>query len=708
MVSKFMYLYVFLTGATVMSVEMSASRLIAPYFGTSLIVWANIIGIILLAMSAGYVAGGRIADRFPRPNVLFGISLGAGLILSIIPLAAQWVFQFLTAGILGTPVRISLLVFVGTLFVFAPPVFLLAMVSPFVLCLSVRSTGQTGETTGRLYAFSTLGSLLGTFIPSLILIPNIGTRATILWSAFVLLAISAVGLRRWWAAVLALIPLLLLVFSPHTVKANGKVLWEKETPYQYAQVVEQKDGSIALVYNEGGGYQSVYRPNHALPPQDYYNYYLMLPYLRPAAKPDVWILGSAGGTMLGLFDRWVRPSFAELTLTGVEIDPEIIPLGTKYFGLIGNEGVIVNSDARTFLTSNKDKADLIIVDAYSQQIYIPFHLATQEFYQQARTHLEPGGILALNVNAVSPSSPLLQSFEQTLSSVFAYTYILPVPNSYNYVLLATERPLSAAEIPANLPLALQPFALHYTQELTAVQPAAGIIFTDDKAPVEFLTDQMIWQTIFQTSKSVENPALPENKSESTAIEISSPDTQDPNPPKNLPKSDYKQAPELKPEALAIYEEGHNLYDQRQYAKAISKFDQALELDPACYPAMTLKGASFAFQGNYDKGLALIKQALEINPSFVYGYFNLGLANELAGRWQDSISAYTHALELDEKDTWSYYGIASIYGRQGTVEKVIEYLKPAITLNPGVKEVAREEHDFAPVKSDPRFQELVKH
>ncbi|WP_236006220.1 fused MFS/spermidine synthase [Paradesulfitobacterium ferrireducens] len=683
MASKFLYVYVFLTGATVMSIEMSASRLIAPYFGTSLIVWSNIIGIILLAMSLGYVFGGRIADRYPRPGVLFGISLGAGLILSVIPLAAQGVFQFLTAGILATPVRISLLVFVGTLFVFAPPVFMLAMVSPFALRLSVQSTGQAGETAGRLNAFSTLGSLLGTFIPSLILIPSIGTRATIFWSSFILIGISAVGLKRWWAAALALIPLALLVLAPTAVKASGKVLWEKETPYQYAQVVEQKDGSIALVYNEGGGYQSVYRPDHVLPPQDYYNYYLLLPFLRPAEEPDVWILGSAGGTMLGLFDRWVHPPFPGLRLTGVEIDPDIIPLGTKFFGLKGNEGEVINSDARIFLTSKKEKADLIIVDAYSQQIYIPFHLATQEFYREVKAHLEPEGILALNVNAISPTSELLQSFEQTLNSVFAYTYVLPVPGSYNYVLLASESPLSIPEIPADLPMALQPSALHYTRELSAVQPSGGMIFTDDKAPVEFLTDQMIWQTLFGNAQPGEKPALSEKASAPT------------------------DAPVVKPEALALYDEGHRLYDQQQFTQAILKFDQALKIDPACFQALTLKGASLAFQGKYDQGLDLIQQALSLNRSYVYGYFNLGLANELAGRWQDSIAAYTHALELDNRDTWSYYGIASIYGRQGKAEQVIEYLKPAIALNPGVKDVARTEHDFAPVRSDSRFQELVK-
>jgi len=160
-------------------------------------------------------------------------------------------------------------------------------------------------------------------------------------------------------------------------------------------------------------------------------------------------------------------------------------------------------------------------------------------------------------------------------------------------------------------------------------------------------------------------------------------------------------------ALARYDQGLKLYYQRQFPEALKLFNQALAIDPLCYEALNAKGATLAFQGHYDQGLALIEQALDLNPAFVYGHFNQGLANELAGRWEIAIAAYQKALQLDKRDTWSYYGIASIYGRQGNIDKVLEYLQPAITLDPDVKEVARDEKDFAPVQKDPRFQTLVK-
>lgn len=160
-------------------------------------------------------------------------------------------------------------------------------------------------------------------------------------------------------------------------------------------------------------------------------------------------------------------------------------------------------------------------------------------------------------------------------------------------------------------------------------------------------------------------------------------------------------------ALAFYEKGLKLYYQRQFPEALDLFNQALQIDALCYEALNAKGATLAFQGSYDQGLVLIQQALDLNPSYVYANFNQGLAYELAGRWDESIKSYQKALQIDNKDTWSYYGIASIYGRQGNVDKVLEYLKPAIELDNDVKEVARTEHDFAPVRNDPRFQTLIK-
>lgn len=160
-------------------------------------------------------------------------------------------------------------------------------------------------------------------------------------------------------------------------------------------------------------------------------------------------------------------------------------------------------------------------------------------------------------------------------------------------------------------------------------------------------------------------------------------------------------------ALSLYDQGLKLYYQRQFPESLVLFDQALAIDAQCYEALNAKGATLAFQGHYDQGLALIQQALDLNPLFVYGYFNQGLANELAGRWDTAIAAYQKALQLDDRDTWSYYGIASIYGRLGKIDQVLEYLQPAIALNPDVKEVARDEKDFAPVSKDPRFQTLIK-
>ncbi|WP_461390900.1 tetratricopeptide repeat protein [Desulfosporosinus fructosivorans] len=159
-------------------------------------------------------------------------------------------------------------------------------------------------------------------------------------------------------------------------------------------------------------------------------------------------------------------------------------------------------------------------------------------------------------------------------------------------------------------------------------------------------------------------------------------------------------------ALALYDQGLKLYYQRNFPAALDLFNQALTIDAQCYEAINAKGATLAFQGLYDQGLALIQQALDLNPLYVYGHFNLGLANELAGRWDPAITAYQKAIELDDRDTWSYYGIASIYGRLGNIDKVVEYLQPAIALDPDVKAVARDEHDFARVRDEPRFQTIV--
>lgn len=190
----FLILMVFVAGACSLAVELTASRLLAPYFGTSIFVWANLIGLILLYLTTGYYVGGRLADRYPRPAVLYLLTTIAALLIACIPVISgtilTWaltVFSSLSLGVFyGSLIAILLL--------FALPMILLGCVSPYAIRLRIEQTGKAGRTAGQLYAISTAGSIVGTFLPVLVLMPNIGTRLTFFVFAIALLIMSLSGL----------------------------------------------------------------------------------------------------------------------------------------------------------------------------------------------------------------------------------------------------------------------------------------------------------------------------------------------------------------------------------------------------------------------------------------------------------------------------------------------------------------------------------
>ncbi|MCL6599551.1 MAG: fused MFS/spermidine synthase [Alicyclobacillus macrosporangiidus] len=550
---SFLYVYVTITGAAVMALELAASRFVAPYFGTSMMVWANIIGLILLCMSIGYWMGGRVADRRPHPRLLMSITLAAGLWSALLPAFGQAIFARMSGGILGTPVSVIVVSFAAILLVFAPPVLLLAMVSPFAIRLVQADPSEVGKAAGNLYAFSTAGSLLGTFGTAFGTIPFLGTRATLwLWAALLIL-ISAVGLGRtawrWVGASGTAVPAVVALALPSAAPSHtgGQVLYGKDTLYQHVQVERTADGSIALVYNEGGGIQSLRRPGDALQDGDYYDDYLVLPDLvagrgsggppgavadtgvpagaetgssgpagaavrgtPPAAAPSaapsadpgpsVLVLGSAGGTIPHLMNVYDRDRFPNLNITGVEIDGDVIPLDYRYFGLTPDDARIVHQDARAYVrqaAAAGKRYDVAIVDAYSQQIYIPFHLSTREFFEEVRSVLTPRGLVALNVNAVSPDSRLLLSMERTVGAVFPHLYVMKARGAYNYIVIGSNdalQPASLQVIPENSPLAaVRKEWEGGLREVSGSSITRGMLLTDDRAPVEMLTDSMIWQ-----------------------------------------------------------------------------------------------------------------------------------------------------------------------------------------------------------------------
>src|SRR5262245_2448571 len=248
-----------------LGIEFGASRLLAPYFGTSLYVWGVLVGLVLIYLSAGYVLGGRLADSHPHEELLFQITAWAGLWIGIIPLvsypillASQQGFKELSVGLVaGTLLAVVLL--------FAVPVILLGCVSPFAIRLLLRDVASGGNTAGRVYALSTAGSILGTFLPVFWFIPTYGTRPTLEGFGLVLVAVSVAGLWRWPRrrvyAAFAVAVILAWIFLPSGIKPPqvGKLLYEKESAYGYIQVV-QVDSATDLMLNEGLGIHSVYDP----------------------------------------------------------------------------------------------------------------------------------------------------------------------------------------------------------------------------------------------------------------------------------------------------------------------------------------------------------------------------------------------------------------------------------------------------------------
>lgn len=483
----FLRVFVFGTGAAVMSVEFGAQRLIAPFFGSSQIVWGTLIGLILLALTGGYALGGRLADRYPSPVPLGILVLAAGVYVGVLPTMARPLLSAMVAGLLATPGGVVLLTFAGVAVLFVPPVAALGAASPYAVRLAIDSTQTAGTRTGSLYAWSTFGSIAGTFLAVFVMIPDLGVRETLWLSSAVLIILGAIASGRRLPSVLLLVPLVAGLTAPSLLKPVPHLLAEVETPYQFAQVYRTGD-EVALSVNDAAGIQSVYTP-HRLTGM-YYDDFLTLPFYFPVQRPiPALLIGMAAGTIPTLIARDVRP-YRRVILTGVEIDPALTALGYRYFHLRRSAARVIHADGRVYLEGTRDSYDLIMIDAYNNEIYIPFALSTREFFALCRTHLNPGGILALNVNAISAHAGLLEAFERTLKTVFPHVAIARAGGAYNYLLVASVKPL-AAPSPDAMPQFLRPVARSLITGWQTPHPGPDLVLRDDKAPVEALTDAMI-------------------------------------------------------------------------------------------------------------------------------------------------------------------------------------------------------------------------
>jgi spermidine synthase len=470
-------------GAT--STEICASRLLAPYFGASTVVWANVIGLILAALSIGYWLGGRIADRHPQPHVLGRLVLAGAALIAVIPFVAQPLLDLTARGLNDVSAGAVVGSFIGSLLLFLPPVVLLGTAAPFAVRLAVTDVAIAGTVAGRLYALSTIGSIFGVFVPAIITIEAFGTQRTLVATAVVVALGGSLLLgRRWVVAPVALAAVLAVPVG--IVKPVAGLLYEKDSQYQFVQVV-QKGPVRDLYLNEGIAVHSEWRRNTVLT-GDEWDMFLTVPPLLGRRVRSVAILGNAGGTTARAFGVF----YPSARIDGVELDPVVTAAARRYMGLGRIRRLhVVTADARPFLQRTHDRFDLILVDAYRQP-YVPFYLATQQFFRLVRSRLRPGGIVALNVATVPGDHRLAEGIAGTLRTEFPQVLTWQALQ-LNQLVLGFDRPISRARLraavartPSRIRVLTRLLAEHARVAAPSAQP-----WTDDRAPVEWVTDRMI-------------------------------------------------------------------------------------------------------------------------------------------------------------------------------------------------------------------------
>jgi len=494
---------VFIAGMTTLAAEFGASRLLQMRFGSVNLVWAVIIGLILIYFAAGYAIGGKQADKSPHPDTMFTFLAWGGATLGLIPIIAQPILLGAAAAMDALNLGVIAVSFLTTLLLFSLPVTLLAMTSPFAIRITLKDAEQAGNVSGNLYALSTVGSVLGAFLPTLLLFPLIGTSRTILLFGLLILlvALGGLGMEKRWKKVLsfglwALVLAGFLFFGDFHVKDSPGQVYESESQYNYIEV-QQINGFTHLRLNDGQGIHSIYHPE-----QLYYHgpweQFLAGPFFNPDYAPEDVMRYAIIGLAAGTSARQASEIFASVKIDGFEIDGEIVAVGREYFDMNMPELSVFIEDGRWGLEHSPNTYDLIAVDAYRPP-YIPPHLTTQEFFQIAHDHLSDDGILAINVGRAPDDRNLINGLATTIATIFPSIHIMDVPGSLNSIVYASAQPTSVEDLMRNYEELYARSDVHpllltaMSSTIVNLQPGYETtqVFTDDKAPIEWLTNNLI-------------------------------------------------------------------------------------------------------------------------------------------------------------------------------------------------------------------------
>lgn len=491
----FLYITEFFSGMSVMAVELGASRLLAPYFSSSQIVWTIIIGAIMIAMALGNVWGGRASDKNPDPSRLYLRVLVAGVWIAAIPLVGKYIISgvAVVTALIITKNYLVWASLISCLIIFVFPLMLLGTVTPSLIKSAVKDLENSGRTAGELGALNTIGSIIGTFLPTFVTIPAFGTAVTFLIFAVILIAIAAIYLISARVSLVKCAVCIVLALGLGIPGCFGgfafwenDLLYEGESIYNYIQIKETPD-EIILSTNVMFGVQSVKTKTPGLTGY-YYDTALAGAFMADDEGDDgldVLILGLCSGTYATQCFHY----FDGVKVDGVEIDGKIADLATEYFSLPEETKVYVD-DGRSFLHAGQGKNkkyDLIMIDAY-QDITIPFYMTSVEFFGVIKEHLTAGGVVVINLNVFSDAEGAVNQYiSDTARSVFPYVY--SVNAGSNRELFATfdegcmKRFRDSYSECENYDLYMK--MKNVDTKLTECDEGTRIL-TDDNAPVELL------------------------------------------------------------------------------------------------------------------------------------------------------------------------------------------------------------------------------
>ena len=503
----YLYLTEFFAGMSVMAVELGASRLLAPYFSSSQIVWTIIIGTIMIAMALGNIYGGRTADKNPNPDRLYARIIIAAIWIALIPVLGKYIIV-LISGILIFAVNNNFLViagFVACMVIFVFPLFLLGTVTPSLVKYTVDNLDDNGKLVGNLNAANTIGSIIGTFVPTFISIPAVGTSITFLIFAGILLILSAVyfitskislkKIKRLPASIVIFALCCAFGWKSNFAFWQNNLLYEGESIYNYLQVYDD-DRAIYFSTNVLFGIQSVYLKEKGLTGY-YYDFAMAAPFMSGVNEKDaldILILGNGTGTFATQCERYFDK---DLHITGVEIDDKITKLAKEYFEL-PEDIEVITYDGRAYLNAIDKKYDVIMVDAY-QDITIPFQMSSIEFFSLVKDHLKDDGVMVVNMNMKSNAEGGINDYlSDTICQVFSESYYADTSALGNREFFASNNPEMLEVFAKNIELEEDEsllFMMNRVSDRLTDYEAGDLVMTDDKAPVELLGMRVIDEII---------------------------------------------------------------------------------------------------------------------------------------------------------------------------------------------------------------------